>query len=68
MRVLIQMRYAPTAIANSRSLAATATSLSLPGVNIDESYTPVLVPDKQPRTAIGEREVGRLFTFTAIFR
>ncbi|MDZ7958118.1 MAG: S8 family serine peptidase [Aulosira sp. DedQUE10] len=63
MRVLIQMRYAPTAIANARSLAATATSLALPGVDIDESYAPVLIPDKQPRTVIGEREVGRLFTF-----
>lgn len=65
MRVLIQMRYAPTAIANARSLAATSRSLALPGVAIDDSYAPVLVPEKQPRTIIRDREVGRLFTFNA---
>ncbi len=65
MRVLIQMRYAPSAIANARSLAATTTSLALRGVSIDESYAPVKVPEKQPRESIGDREVGRLFRFNA---
>jgi subtilisin family serine protease len=65
MHVLIQMRYAPTVIGNARNLASTARSLALPGVSIDESYAPVLVPNKQPRTDIGDREIGRFFTFNA---
>jgi subtilisin family serine protease len=65
MRVMIQMRYAPEAMENARSLAATTTSLALRGVSIDENYAPVKVPEKQPRESIGDREVGRLFRFNA---
>lgn len=66
MRVLIQMQYTPdleTAIAPTRSLAASAPALALPGLTVDESYAPVQVPAKQLRERVGEREVGRLFTF-----
>lgn len=68
MRVLIQMRSTPELSAgtmSARSLATAAPSLALPGFALDPSYAPVKVPDKQPRERVGDREVGRLFTFDA---
>jgi subtilisin family serine protease len=70
MRVLIQMRYLPElraamTMTTASNLAASLPSIGVSGFSLDESYTPVQVPNKQPREHIGDTEVGRLFSFDA---
>jgi len=67
MRVLIQMRYQPQLATAARAAtgftAAALPSSSLPGLAPDVRFTPVQVPDRQPRTQVGVTEVGRLYSF-----
>lgn len=69
MRVMIQLRYSPqlhaARTATSFAIPEETPSLAIAGFALDLSYTPVLLPDRQPRQQIGEREVGRLFSFNA---
>lgn len=67
MRVMIQMQYTPNLgtarTAESFRLSDDTPSLAIEGFAIDPTYTPVQLPDRQPRQEVGEREVGRLFQF-----
>lgn len=65
MRVLIQMRSMPElrAAMTAESFTMTTEAVSIDGFSLDQSYTPVLVPNRQRREQVGAREVGRLFSF-----
>ena len=68
IRVLIQMRYTPeldVALTARRFSTSTVSSMDIPGLSVDESYTPVKLPNREPRDRVGDMEVGRLFTFDA---
>ena len=67
MRVLIQMRSMPElrAAMTAESFTMTTEAMSIDGFSLDQSYTPVLVPNRQRREQVGAREVGRLFSFDA---
>lgn len=67
MRVLIQMRSMPElrAAMTAESFTMTTEAVSIDGFSLDQSYTPVLVPNRQRREQVGAREVGRLFSFDA---
>ncbi|MEH6472748.1 MAG: S8 family serine peptidase [Halopseudomonas sp.] len=65
IRVLIQMKSTQDMrMAATSGSAPTTTGLeTLGGFKLDQSYSPVQLPDKQRRTGIGPRDVGRLFSF-----
>lgn len=66
IRILIQIRHTPelrAALKARKSLASNVSSLTVPGLHVDEGYTPVQVPSKKPRDSVGPTEVGRLFTY-----
>ncbi|NET85496.1 MAG: S8 family serine peptidase [Moorea sp. SIO1F2] len=67
MRVLIQMRFMPElrAAMTAESFTMTTEAVSIDGFSLDQSYTPVLVPNRQRREQVGVTEVGRLFSFDA---
>lgn len=68
IRVLIQMRHTHelgAALAARKFSASTVSSIVMPGLSLDEGYTPVKVPKRVPRERIGAMEVGRLFTYDA---
>ncbi|WP_088243496.1 S8 family serine peptidase [Calothrix rhizosoleniae] len=67
MRVLIQMLSMPElrAAMTAESFTMATGAVSIDGFSLDQSYTPVLVPNRQRREEIGAREVGRLFSFDA---
>ena len=67
MRVLIQMQSMPElrAAMTAESFTMTTEAVSIDGFSLDQSYTPVLVPNRQRREEVGAREVGRLFSFDA---
>ena len=66
MRVLISMRYTPDLSAAVRAMNVAPSTLpsELPGFSLDQSYTPLQIPERQLRDTVGEREVGRLFSFS----
>jgi subtilisin family serine protease len=64
--VLIQMRHTPelsAAMVADTLEPTTVESITVPGFSLDQSYTPVKVPDRKPREQIDHLEVGRLYTF-----
>ncbi|MCK4475281.1 MAG: S8 family serine peptidase [Methanophagales archaeon] len=68
IRVLIQMRHTPeldAALTARRFSTSTVPSMDIPALLVDESYTPVKLPNREPRERVGDMEVGRLFTFDA---
>ncbi len=66
IKVLIQMKYTrelSRALTATRLSASTVPSIDIPGFSLDESYTPVKLPNRVQRERVGSMEVGRLFTF-----
>jgi len=68
IKLLIQMRYTTelrNALTATKFSTSAVPSLDIPGLSLDENYTPVKIPKRETRKSIGDMEVGRLFTFDA---
>lgn len=62
------MRHTPEldAALTARSFSTSIVpSMDILGLSVDESYTPVKLPNREPRERVRDMEVGRLFTFDA---
>lgn len=65
-KVMIQMKSTKelrNAFTTSKFAASSVPSADVRGFSIDESYTPVKVPNRTPRKEIKATEVGRFFAF-----